>query len=86
MHNIKMHKSDRITFDVMHLLDPRHPPWSSIAALRELQNIMSSNSDPAVSVVIVEDAAIIVAFDNSDDDIQATVHSIAKSKWKRQKH
>ncbi len=86
MHNIKMHKSDRITFDVMHLLDPWSPPWSSAAALRELQNTMSSNSDPAVSVVVVEDAAIVVASDNSDDDMQAIVHSITKSKWKRQKH
>ncbi|CAK9200527.1 unnamed protein product [Sphagnum troendelagicum] len=47
---------------------------------------MSSNGDPVVSVVVAEDVAVVVAFDDSDGDMQATVHSVAKSKQKRQKH
>jgi hypothetical protein len=43
---------------------------------------MSSNGDPAVSVVVVEDAAVVIASDDSDGDMQAS----AKSKRKRQKH
>jgi len=30
---------------------------------------MSSNSDPAVSVVVAEDAVVVVASDDSDGDI-----------------
>ncbi len=47
---------------------------------------MSSNGDPVVSVVIVEDVAIVVASDDNDGNMQAAVHSVAKSKRKRQKH
>jgi hypothetical protein len=47
---------------------------------------MSSNGDLAVSMAVVEDVAIVIASDNSDGDMQADVHSIAKSKRKRQKH
>jgi hypothetical protein len=47
---------------------------------------MSSNGDPAVSVVVTEDAAVVVAFDDNDGDMQAAVHFVAKSKRKRQKH
>jgi len=86
MHNIKMHKSDKITFDVMHLLDPRSLPRSSVATLRELQSTMSSNGDPVVSMVVAEDAAVVVAFDDNDGDMQAAMHSVAKSKRKCQKH
>ncbi len=71
-------------------------PWSSTAALRELQSTMSSNGDPAVSVVVAEDVAVVaedvavvtedavvvVASDDNDDDMQATVHSVAKCKRK----
>jgi hypothetical protein len=43
---------------------------------------MSSNGDPVVNVVVVEDAAIVITSDDSDGDMQAS----AKSKRKRQKH
>ncbi|CAM6022419.1 unnamed protein product [Sphagnum balticum] len=43
---------------------------------------MSSNGDPVVSVVVVEDAAIVIVSDDSDGDMKAS----AKSKRKRQKH
>jgi hypothetical protein len=39
-----------------------------------------------VSVVVAEDVAGIVAFDNNDGDVQVTMHFVAKSKRKRQKH
>jgi len=81
-----MHKFDRITFDIMHLLDPQSSPRSSAMALKELQSTMSSNDDPVVSVVITEDVTVVVAFDDSDDDMQVAVHSIAKSKRKHEKH
>jgi hypothetical protein len=47
---------------------------------------MSSNGDPTVSMVIAEDAVFVVASDDNDGNMHATVHSVAKSKWKRQKH
>jgi hypothetical protein len=47
---------------------------------------MSSNGDLAVSVVITEDVAVVIASDDNNGDMQAAVHSIAKSKRKRQKH
>jgi hypothetical protein len=47
---------------------------------------MLSNGDLTVSVVIAKDVAIVVASDNNDGDMQAAVHSFAKSKRKRQKH
>jgi len=47
---------------------------------------MLSNGDPAVMVVITEDTAVVVASDDNDSNMQAAVHSIAKSKRKRQKH
>jgi len=47
---------------------------------------MSSNGDPVVSVVIAEDVAIVIAFDNNNSNMQAAVHFVAKSKRKRQKH
>jgi len=47
---------------------------------------MSSNGDPAVSMVVTEDATVVVASDDNNDNMQAAVHSIAKSKQKRQKH
>ncbi len=61
-------------------------PRSFAVVLRELQSTMSSNDDPAVSVVIAKDTTVIVASNDSDGDMQAVVHSIAKSKRKRQKH
>ncbi len=39
-----------------------------------------------MSVVIAEDATVFVASDDNDGDMQATVHSVDKSKRKRQKH
>ncbi len=45
------------------------PPRSSAAELRELQTTMSSNGDPAVSVVVAEDVVVVVAFDDSDGDM-----------------
>jgi hypothetical protein len=45
---------------------------------------MSSNYDPAMSVVVTEDVIVVVTFD--DNDMQMAMHSVAKSKWKRQKH
>jgi hypothetical protein len=45
------------------------PPRSSVVALRELQSTMLSNGDPAMSVVVVEDAAVVVASDDNDGDI-----------------
>jgi hypothetical protein len=62
------------------------PPPSFAAALKELQSTMLSNGDPAVSVVVVEDVAVVVASDDNDGDMQAAVHYVAKSKRKRQKH
>ncbi len=56
---------------------------SSAAALRELQSTMSSNIDPAMSMVVTEDAALVVASDNNDGDMQTAVHSVLKSKRKR---
>jgi len=47
---------------------------------------MLNNGDPVVMVVVAEDAVIVVASDYNDGDMQAVVHSIAKSKRKRQKH
>jgi len=47
---------------------------------------MLSNGDPAVSVVVTEDAALVVASDDSDGDMQAAVHFVFKLKRKRQKH
>jgi hypothetical protein len=47
---------------------------------------MSSNGDPAVNVVVAEDVAVVIASDDSDINMQAAVHSAAKSKRKRQKH
>jgi len=47
---------------------------------------MSSNGDPAVSMVIGEDATVVVASDDNNNNMQAVVHSVAKSKQKRQKH
>jgi hypothetical protein len=47
---------------------------------------MSSNGDHVVSVVITEDVVVVVASDDSDGAMQAAVHSVAKSKRKRQKH
>jgi hypothetical protein len=47
---------------------------------------MLNNGDPAVSVVVAEDATVIVASDDSDNDMQAVVHFVTKSKRKRQKH
>jgi hypothetical protein len=47
---------------------------------------MSSNGDLVVSVVIAGDTIVVVASDNNDGDMQAIMHSVAKSKWKRQKH
>jgi hypothetical protein len=44
---------------------------------------MSSNGDPIVSVVVAKDAAIVVASDDSDGDMQAAMHYVAKSKRKR---
>jgi hypothetical protein len=41
---------------------------------------MSNNGDPVVSVVIVKEAVIVVASDDSDGDMQAAVHPITKSK------
>jgi len=61
-------------------------PRSFAVVLKELQSTMSSNDDLAVNVVIVEDATVIVASNDSDGDMQAIVHSIAKSKRKHQKH
>jgi len=43
---------------------------------------MSSNGDPVVSVVVVEDATIVIVSNDSDADMRAS----AKSKRKRQKH
>jgi len=45
------------------------PPRSSTAELRELQTTMSSNGDPAVSVVVAEDVVVVVAFDDNDGDM-----------------
>jgi hypothetical protein len=42
---------------------------------------MSSTGDPAVNVIVVEDAAVVIASDDNDGDMQAS----AKSKRKRQK-
>jgi hypothetical protein len=39
-----------------------------------------------MSVVVIEDAAVVIAFEDNNTDMQAAVHFIAKSKWKRQKH
>jgi hypothetical protein len=47
---------------------------------------MSSNSDPAVSMVVGEDATVVVASDDNNDNMQAAMHSVAKSQRKRQKH
>jgi len=54
---------------------------------------MSSNDDPAVNLVVAEDATVVVedvvvvvASDDNDNDMQAAVHSVAKSKKKHQKH
>jgi hypothetical protein len=47
---------------------------------------MSSNNDPAVRVVIAEDAVVVVASNNNNGNMQAAVHSVAKSKRKHQKH
>jgi hypothetical protein len=47
---------------------------------------MSSNDDPVVSVVVAEDAVVVVASHDSDSDMQAAVYSVAKSKQKCQKH
>jgi hypothetical protein len=47
---------------------------------------MSSNGDLAVSVVVAEDDTVVVASNDSNGNMQAAVHSIAKSKRKRQKH
>jgi hypothetical protein len=44
---------------------------------------MSSNGDPAVSMVVAKDVVVVIVFDDSDSDMQAVVHSIAKSKRKR---
>jgi hypothetical protein len=41
---------------------------------------MSSNGVPAVSVVVVEDVTVVIASDNINGDMQAAVHSVAKSK------
>ncbi len=86
MHNIKMHKYDRITFDVMHLLDPRSSSRSSAVALKELQSRMSNNDDHVMSVVVAEDVVVVIAFDDNNGNMQAAVHSVAKSKRKHQKH
>jgi hypothetical protein len=43
---------------------------------------MLSNGDPAVSMVVIEDVAVVIASDDNDGDMQAS----AKSKRKRQKH
>ncbi len=56
------------------------PPRSSAVALREVQSTMSSNGVPAVSVVVVEDVTVVIASDNINGDMQAAVHSVAKSK------
>ncbi len=45
------------------------PPRSSVAALREIQSTMSSNGDPAMNVVVVEDAVVVVASDDNDGDM-----------------
>jgi hypothetical protein len=47
---------------------------------------MLINGDPTVSVVVAEDVVIVIASDDNDNDMQETVHSITKSKRKRQKH
>jgi hypothetical protein len=47
---------------------------------------MLSNGDPVVSVVVAEDDAVVVASDDNNDNMQAAMHSVAKSKQKRQKH
>jgi hypothetical protein len=33
-----------------------------------------------MSVVVAEDVDVVVASDNTDDDMQAAMHSVAKSK------
>jgi hypothetical protein len=62
------------------------PPRSSAAALRELQSTMSSNGDLVVSMVVAKDVAVVIAFDNNDSDMQATMHFVTKLKQKCQKH
>jgi hypothetical protein len=47
---------------------------------------MSSNGDPAVNVVVVEDADVVIVSDVNNGNMQATMHSVAKSKQKCQKH
>jgi hypothetical protein len=36
---------------------------------------MSSNGDPAVSVVVVEDVIVVIASDDNDGDMQASAKS-----------
>jgi hypothetical protein len=47
---------------------------------------MSSNVDPVVSVVVAQDAVVVVTSDDNNDNMQAAMHSVAKSKRKHQKH
>jgi hypothetical protein len=47
---------------------------------------MSSNGDLVVSMVVPEDVAVVIVSDDNDGNMQAAVHSVAKSKRKRQKH
>jgi hypothetical protein len=47
---------------------------------------MSSNDDLAVNVVVTEDDVVVTASNDSDNNMQAAVHYVAKSKQKRQKH
>jgi len=47
---------------------------------------MSSNGDPAVNVVVVEDADVVIVSDVNNGNMQATMHFVAKSKRKCQKH
>jgi len=47
---------------------------------------MSSNGDPVVSMVVAKDVVVVVASNDNNDNMQATVHFVAKSKRKRQKH
>ncbi len=54
------------------------PPRSFAAALREVQNTMSSNSDPIMSVVVAKDVVVIIASNDNDNDMKVAVHSVAK--------
>jgi hypothetical protein len=47
---------------------------------------MSSNDDLDVSMVVAKDVVAIVASNDNNGDMEAVVHSVTKSKRKRQKH